>query len=192
MTEIELREIAKCPLDVQMLVREIRNQESVRTAMYTEHEISESEHLNWIEKLKSDVTQKVFVILKERTEPVGVVSLNAIDGLHKKADWAFYLDQEQRGGLGAAIEYMLIVYAFENCGLEKLNCEVIETNPKVVKMHRKFAFVEEGFRRSNVVKNGIRVGVYFLGLTKEDWEKQKEKIYDSYKSIFEKFTIIFS
>jgi UDP-4-amino-4,6-dideoxy-N-acetyl-beta-L-altrosamine N-acetyltransferase len=172
-----------------MAVRDIRNQLSVRVSMYNEHLISENEHLSWIDALKGNGNHIVYAVLNEMQKPVGVVSLNAIDRLHKKSDWAFYLDESERGGLGAAIEYFIIDYAFEALELMKLNCEVIETNIGVVRMHKKFHFREEGFRRSNIEKNAKRIGVYLLGLTAEDWVEARESVHNKYASIFSKFSI---
>jgi UDP-4-amino-4,6-dideoxy-N-acetyl-beta-L-altrosamine N-acetyltransferase len=171
-----------------MGVREVRNLESVRRAMYTDSIISLDEHLGWLERLEKDAKQIVFAVLLNDNVS-GVVSINALDRLHKKADWAFYLDDKARGGLGAALEYALLNYAFDGLGIEKLNCEVIETNPAVVKMHLKFGFLEEGFRRSNIIKNDKRIGVHFLGLTKADWGAKRREIRVAYQSIFEKFAV---
>lgn len=186
---ITLKLVVSCSLQQQTQVREIRNQASVRSSMYTEHEIGLNEHLGWINRLKSDKKQIVYAVLNEEQRPIGVVSVNAIDELHKKSDWAFYLDENERGGLGAALEYNLIEYVFESLKLEKLNCEVIETNESVVRLHKKFGFLEEGFRRENIEKNGERIGVYFLGLTKSDWLSNKAEIFKRYESVVSKFSI---
>ena len=146
MIKILLREITKCTDEQKKSVRKVRNQESVRKSMYTEHEILLNEHLAWVELLQSDNRQIVFVVLVDDLVS-GVVSVNAIDRLNLKSDWAFYLDANVRSGLGAALEFGLINFVFQRVGLEKLNCEVIETNEAVVKLHKKFGFVEEGFRR---------------------------------------------
>ena len=188
MTNIILREITKCTEEQKKAVREVRNQESVRKSMYTEHEIPLNEHLAWVERLKTDTRQIVFVVLVEGIVS-GVVSVNAIDRLHLKSDWAFYLDENVRGGLGAALEFRLINFVFNELGLEKLNCEVIETNEAVVKMHKKFGFIEEGFRRENIIKNNARIGVFFLGLTKSDWLKEREAINSRYEKVIEKFNL---
>ena len=90
--------------------------------------------------------------------------------MHKKCDWAFYLDIEERGGVGSALELFMIDYVFGALGIEKLNCEVLESNQLVVEMHKKFGFCEEGFRRQNIKKNGSRIGVHLLGLVKSDWQ----------------------
>jgi len=187
--QITLRQIVACTRNQQEAVRVVRNQTGVRSSMYTEHLIALDEHLSWIEGLKNDKRQLVFAILNEVQTPIGVVSLNALDRLHKKSDWAFYLDENERGGLGAALEYQLIEFAFEQLGLEKLNCEVIETNEAVVRMHKKFFFAEEGFRRANIAKNGQRIGVFFLGLTKQDWLANKEQVQAKYEAVFSRFTI---
>lgn len=173
----------------QMEVLKIRNEESVRKWMYTEHIIEKNEHLNWISRLKHDATQIVFVVLNDKNMPLGAVSVNAIDHVHKKADWAYYLTENARGGLGAALEYETIDFVFNRLNMEKLNCEVIEGNQVVVKLHKKFFFQEEGFRRLNIIKNGVRVGVYFLGLTKEDWFSNKILLAQKYRDVLSKFRI---
>ena len=66
---------------------------------------------------------------------------------------------------------------------------MIENNEAVVRLHKKFSFIEEGFKREHINKNGKRKVVYFLGLTKNDWLLNKSQIFSKYKSIFEKFRI---
>lgn len=188
MKSIVLREITQCSLEQKKKVRDIRNQESVRQLMFTDHVVSLDEHFAWIDKLEKEKRQIVFVVLLNE-QVLGVVSINSLDLSHKKSDWAFYLDDNSRGFLGAVLEFFIINYAFDVLGLEKLNCEVIETNPSVVKMHLKFGFLEEGFRRSNIVKNEKRIGVYLLGLTKADWYVKRDMLSVLYRSIFERFSV---
>jgi len=162
--------------DVQMRVREWRNQQNIRRYMYTDHVISDAEHRRWLEGLRGNDSVRVFVVFFE-DQPVGVVSLNAIDRRHRKADWAFYLKEGLRGlGLGSRVEYQLIELAFGEFGLEKLNCEVLATNPSVIRLHKKFGFVEEGVRRGNVIKDGERVDVCLLGLLAAEWPAARERV----------------
>jgi UDP-4-amino-4,6-dideoxy-N-acetyl-beta-L-altrosamine N-acetyltransferase len=172
-----------------MKVRDIRNEEGVRRWMYTDHTIGANEHLKWINRLKNDDRQIVFVILDKENNPLGVVSVNAVDHDHKKADWAYYLTQNARGGLGSAVEFSFINFIFDSLGIQKLNCEVIAENDAVVKLHKKFLFQDEGFRRSNIIKDGRRIGVHFLGLTQEEWNSGKDQVYKRYSSILDKFPI---
>lgn len=188
MISVILREMTRCNDEQKKTVRDVRNQESVRKSMYTEHEIQLKEHLAWVERLYSDNSKIVFVVLVDDVVS-GVVSVNSIDRLHLKSDWAFYLCENVRGGLGAALEFRLINFVFDRLGLEKLNCEVIESNSQVVRLHKKFGFKEEGFRRGNIIKNDKRIGVFFLGLTKSDWDAGKDLVLSRYGKIIDEFDI---
>lgn len=185
---ITLLPLISLETEQQVLIRDIRNEANVRKWMYTDHLIDLNEHLSWINKLKKDDKQKVFVVLDGKN-PLGVVSLSAFDIANRKTDWAFYLTESVRGGIGAAIEYEFINFVFDSLGMEKLNCEVIEGNDTVLKLHKKFLFREEGYRRSNIIKDNARIGIYFLGLTKEDWVLGRKEIKEAYKDIFNKFNI---
>ena len=188
MLSINLRKINLCTTAQQKAILNIRNEPSIRNSMYTDHHISLDEHLNWVEKLKNDKTQIVFIILVNDIAS-GVLSISALDLLHKKSDWAFYLTDKVRGGLGAALEFSLLNFAFDELLLEKLNCEVLETNDVVVKLHKKFGFIEEGFKNSNIEKNGTRIGVYFLGITKDKWVAKRLYFQERKKFMMEKFNI---
>ena len=187
-----IKNICDCEVEQQLQVLEIRNQYSVRKAMYTEHVIGTNEHLGYLSRLSEDKKQKVFVVLKEGAKPVGVVSVNAIDRLHRKSDWAFYLDENERGGLGATLEVAMLDYVFDKLELEKLNCEVIETNSQVVRMHKRLGFEEEGFRKANILKDGNRIGVHFLGITKGEWQAKRKEVCEGIKEKISDIKISFA
>ena len=184
-----LKNIILCSPAQQFKIREIRNHESIREFMYTDHEIGCDEHSNWIAKLKNDKKNIVYAVLENDGEPIGVVSVNSIDYSNKKADWAFYIAPNERGGIGAVLEWFIIEHILNHLCIEKLNCEVLETNSAVVKLHKKFGFLEEGFRRENIIKRGQRIGVHFLGLTKSGWLTHRKNIHEKYEALFSKFPI---
>ncbi|WP_207394454.1 UDP-4-amino-4,6-dideoxy-N-acetyl-beta-L-altrosamine N-acetyltransferase [Bremerella alba] len=186
---IELVPLLQIVPETQDKVRHIRNEQGVRIWMFSDHIITESEHRAWLEGLQSNSKQIVFAILDDNQAPLGVVSINALDRVHLKSDWAFYLTGDSRGGMGAVIEFAFIDFAFQVLGLEKLNCEVLEGNNAVVTLHKKFAFAEEGFRRSNIKRDGERLGVHLLGLQQNEWNANKNLIYDKYKSLFDRFKV---
>ena len=188
MQTVRLTPLVACSDAEKLRIRDIRNQPSIRQAMYTDHEITVEEHRAWLARLETDATQIVFAVLVD-DELAGAASVSALDRRHKRCDWAFYLHEDQRGGLGKALEFAFIDYVFDTLKLEKLNCEVIESNRAVVRMHQKFGFVEEGFRRSNIVKNGERIGVHFLGLTRADWKAARSGVETTYAPVLRRFAI---
>jgi len=158
--------------EVQERVRELRNQESVRRHSYTDHVISAQEHARWLESLRgSDACMAMAIMIG--TEVVGAVSLTHISRPHGTASWGFHLDETRRGkGLGSEALRAFLRLAFEELGLQKVSGEVLETNAAGMGLHEKLGFVREGLRREPAVKDGRRIDVHLLGLTREQWEKQ--------------------
>ena len=187
--DLFLKPIGSCTQSQQLGIREIRNQPGIRAAMYTDHEIDLNEHLEWIKMVSMNPKFLVFATLNKLQVPIGLWQFTELDALHKKSNFGWFFDEVERGGLGTAIEYRMIEYAFNSLKLEKLNCEVLESMTYVVNLHEKFGFVKEGFKRQNIEKNGERVGVVMLGLTKSDWLSNKQEIFEKNRLRVEKFSI---
>ena len=178
-------------VSAQMAIREIRNHADVRKFMFTDHLISVNEHLQWVARLKRDPNQVVFVLLDVLTKnPLGVCSLNRLDLGNGRCDWGFYLAPSEQGhGIGAAVQFRMLEFAFETMNLEKLDGTVIEGNDPVLRFHRRFGFEDEGFRKSELLRDGKRVGIYLLGMTKIAWEQRKPTLMALLENTFSFFNI---
>lgn len=188
MQAVTLKRLVTCDSAVRDRIREIRNQPSIRRAMVTDHVISAPEHAAWLAWLEDDKSRIDFAVLMSG-QVAGAASVSRLDRRHRSCDWAFYLDEACRGGLGTALEFALLDFVFNRLEMEKLNCEVIETNAAVLRLHRKFGFVEEGFRRSQIEKDGRRLGMHQLGLTRSDWRAARDDLETSQAGILQRFTI---
>jgi UDP-4-amino-4,6-dideoxy-N-acetyl-beta-L-altrosamine N-acetyltransferase len=186
---LTFKEITSCTDDQIKKIRDLRNLENVRKFMYTDHIITEQEHINYITKLKNDKKNLVFIIFNHTNEIIGLVSLNSIDKLHKKADWAFYTNPEIKN-IGGVIEYYFIEFFFNQLNFEKLNCEVIENNISTRKLHKKFLFEEKEIKKDNIIKNNRRINVYFYGLTKFNWNNRKSEL-SKFNIFFNKYSVKF-
>lgn len=166
---LQFTDITEIERDRAMDVLSIRNEPGVRSNMYTNHVIEPAEHLGWIERLKSSKDNVFFAVLHEG-EVVGGVSLSGINRQHKRADWAFYLSERCHGkGIGSALERTFIDMVFDKFDIDKLNCEVISFNQKVVEMHKRFGFKVEGTRRDHVIRDGQKYAAVLLGITRDEW-----------------------
>ena len=173
--DLEFAPLLEQSAEVKEAIRVLRNSESVRSYMYSDHEISTAEHTKWLDALEGDDRELPMVIMFGGAL-VGYVALRHISQEHKTADWAFYIDERSRGsGLGSAVEYKLLELAFEPMQLEKLNCEVLATNRPVIQLHNRFGFKAEGVRRSNIAKGGARIDVVLLGMTKAEWRDARKR-----------------
>nr|MBA3656411.1 GNAT family N-acetyltransferase [Gemmatimonadaceae bacterium] len=88
-----------------------------------------------------------------------------------RACWAFYSGVLDRPGIGSRMEAAAIDYAFGELGVEKLWCEVLSTNPKVIALHRKVGFVVEGVFRNHYLIDGAFADVVRLALFRDTWNR---------------------
>jgi len=170
---INIRDIAPSDKDP---MRGWRNLRHVRTYMYNDKPITKEEHSFWFDFMMYDPTRKYWVIELDNN-PVGVVNLTSINVINQSCDWAFYIhDEKSRGkGVGSFVEKFILEHVFLEMGLNKLNCEVLESNPKVVEMHKKFGFVEEGFFHQAIKKEEKMIGIHRLSMLKEEYLNSVEE-----------------
>lgn len=152
------------------MVRAWRNDESIRQYMYTDHIITEKEHLNWFNKTVGEKGNKHFIFMVD-DEPVGYVNIAHINLAFKRAYWGFYLNPFVKPHIatGLLMEFTAIEYAFGELKLRKLCCEVLANNPQVLNMHQKVGFEIEGCLKQHVTKKGEFLDVFTLGLLEHDW-----------------------
>lgn len=161
-------------------IRNWRNSKEVSQYMYTSEEITTEQQKNWFLKIQSDTSQKYWII-EYNGEKLGLVSLYNIKHNFKHCSWAFYLGNTQvRGaGIGSKVEYTILEYVFETMHLNKLMCEVFSFNEKVIQMHKKFGFQQEGYFKEHILKDGVYHDVVALAILKSEWTKLKDQLNES-------------
>ncbi len=90
--------------------------------------------------------------------------------------WGFYASPDAPGGTGLKIEYDALCYAFDTLGIHKLNCEVLAFNKKVINLHKKSGFLEEGYFRDFHHSDGQYFDVVRLGMLTSEWTKARGEI----------------
>lgn len=140
--------------------------------MYTQHEISEEEHRAWWERIRHSENDLVFIV-KDGDVALGVLSFYQIHRHSGTAFWAFYGVPGMPKGAGARIEFLALEYCFSDLGMRKLNCEVLERNPKVIEMHQNFGFQVEGIFRKHILLGGQYDDVYRLAMFAENWHLRR-------------------
>lgn len=149
-----------------------RNAPSVRSNMYTRHEISLEEHLNWWKRVSLQEDQQYFMYEFEG-KPTGIVGFTEMDTVQSMASWAFYAAPDAPKGTGSRMEFLALDYAFKDLSLHKLCCEVLAFNAAVIRLHEKFNFKVEGILRDHHLVDGEYVDVYRLGLLSQEWESHR-------------------
>ncbi|WP_367987885.1 UDP-4-amino-4,6-dideoxy-N-acetyl-beta-L-altrosamine N-acetyltransferase [Vibrio sp. NTOU-M3] len=169
------------PNDLDMIL-EWRNAPEVRSKMYTSHEISLEEHKAWFKRLKEDKT-KAYFLAQLNGKAVGVVGFSEINIVHRIATWAFYTSPNAPRGTGSLMEYYALEYAFTALKLHKLRCEVLGFNQVVVKLHKKFGFIEEGKHRDAFFDGQAYHDIVHLGILAQEWEAVKSDLQTKLKLV---------
>lgn len=121
-------------------IKEIRNQNSVRKNMFTDHIISDSEHQIWQKKLATSKDEKFFGV-KYQDKIIGGLGLKDIK--KSNAYWSFYISENDKIlGMGAILEFKALDFFFNKFRFKKISCYVLKKNYEVIKLHKKFGFSE--------------------------------------------------
>lgn len=160
-----------------------RNSPEVAAYMYTDHQITADEHARWFAGIEGD-PHRAYWIIQMDGEPVGLANFYDIDRRHSRGTWAYYLAEPSvRGrGIGGYVELLMIDRAFGELGLQKLWCEVLESNKGVVRMHQRFGFKEEARFRRHILKHGAWEDVIGLGLLAEEWPDARARMAPTLKA----------
>lgn len=163
-------------LDLPNLL-EWRNLERVRTNMYTDRIISMTEHQYWFEKQSGNSANEKYFIFESNKRPLGFVSFTRYNPDSGTCYWAFYLGETNvPRGTGAIMEYIAIEHAFRELAIRKLCCEVFVFNTSVIKLHRKFGFMEEGRFTEHMLKNEKYEDIVSLALFRREWVNIRAKL----------------
>lgn len=152
-----------------------RNSDEVRKNMYNSQIISLEDHKRWWDKTKKSNESQYFMY-EDIDGTQGVVAITNVSGRDKNASWAFYASPDAKKGTGSKMEFLALEYVFNDMKLHKLWCEVLGFNTAVIKMHKKFGFIEEGVFREHHNKDHRFVDVYRLGILRSEWGQVKEKL----------------
>ena len=96
---------------------------------------------------------------------IGTIKLGPIDSNHFTSDIGFMLGNREYWGRGIATEaiQLLTQYAF-SLGIKKITAGAYESNKGSIITLEKCGFEKEGYRKSQVVCQGLRLGTILFGL----------------------------
>lgn len=144
-----------------------RNHPAVRSVMFSQHEISRSEHEAWFERASADPSRRLLVV-EDGDGPFGFVQFDAVveNGV---ADWGFYARPDAPRGSGRRLGAAALDHAFAALNLHKVCGQAIATNDASITLHRKLGFTEEGVLRDQKYVNGSYYSLVCFGMLKQEW-----------------------
>lgn len=103
---------------------------------------------------------------------IGNVYLTDIDYVNKSAESHILIGDKDYWGKGIATDAyrLLLEYAFEELGLNRIEALVLDTNTASIRMHKKCGYMEEGIKRSSIYKNGTYHNQIILSILRSEYD----------------------
>ncbi len=156
------------------LVWEWRNADHIRPFMMNDAFIPLEDHFRWFETVEKDANKLVKLCLYKET-PIGVVSFSQIDPKNKTCEWGFYIgDKTCPRWSGKVMGILALDLIFKERHMRKCCAQILDFNSKSLAYHTKLGFAEEGRLVQQILQNNKYIDVVFMGIFKEQWEKQSQ------------------
>jgi UDP-4-amino-4,6-dideoxy-N-acetyl-beta-L-altrosamine N-acetyltransferase len=153
------------------LVLEWRNSQRIRQWMYTDHWITEDEHLQWFERLQQTNDKKTLMYIREG-ESTGVINFTQIVPEHRRCSWGFYLGKEGLpSGTGSDMGNLALQHAFAHYPIDKVAGEVFDSNEASIRFHLKLGFVQEGVLHRHIFKGEQCYDIRCFALFRDHFEE---------------------
>lgn len=132
---------------------------------------------SWLEGLRENNGIKRIVYgIKSNDCSVGMISLHQIDYVNSKAMLGLYIAEKelQNIGLGTQAAILILDFAFNGMGLNRVGIEVLQSNKKAINLYKKIGFIKEGIQRSSFFHDGIFENVEIMSILRSEFQINKE------------------
>ena len=154
-----------------------RNHPIVRAGMFSQGVIELHQHKAWFrrESQKRDSAWFLFVDMNEK--PAGVVYFTEMDRIANHAFWGFYAAPDAPRGTGTQMGVEALDYIFNEEQFHKINAEVLESNARSYKFHRKLGFRTEGTFCDHYFGSGGYESVTRFALLAREWPVHRKELF---------------
>ncbi len=159
MNPITLVNFVDLSLAQKRMVLSWRNNPDIKKWMYTQDDIKEEDHLNFIDSLRTREDKKYFLVRKGETE-IGVIDFNDIQ---KDSCIMGIYSNPNISGVGKLLIEEIINYGFNILKVEKIFSEVFKKNERGINLYKKYGFKEIDIKEINNQK------VICMELVNENW-----------------------
>lgn len=146
-----------------------RNSVEVRRYMYSQHVITESEHLDWFARASVDPMREL-LIAEDAGAALGFVQFTRQEG-GNAALWGFYTVPGSPKGTRRKMGRAALDYAFGTLKVRKVVGEALAINEASIRFHRSLGFTEKEVREIQTRDGRCCHTVHTFELPAEEWTK---------------------
>lgn len=155
------------PLKVQWY-----NDPAVSQTLILDEVLQLDKTLQWFEAVKESESRLDLMIEWQSTKPVGQISLVNINRHQQTAEIVLVIGDKDYWGKGVMLEAesLLIGWAFESLGMQKIWAQTRPENIASLITMKKLGFQIEGTLRKEKILGGERIDIVHLGLLPEEFK----------------------
>ncbi len=130
----------------------------------------------WFETHGKDKNSIIFAILALSDKNlIGNCGIHAVDYKNRKAVFGIFIGDKKYWGKGYGTDAVrtTLRFAFEQMGLNRVELEVYDLNPRAMRAYEKAGFQREGAHRQGLYRDGKFHDIYIMGILREEWDRLK-------------------
>jgi RimJ/RimL family protein N-acetyltransferase len=127
-------------------------------------------------KVAADRPELNWVMERDGT-PIGVSSLYNVDWANRKAECGRIVSLDPRA---FHLNWLVSAVVGEAIGLNRLYLETLEQNSIIARGVERLGMTREGLLRHHVVREGQPLNVLVYGMTRDQWDTNKQKLFDKF------------
>lgn len=169
---IELKHLEETTI---MKIREWRNQPFVKNMMYSQHDITEKEHKEYVKAVLNDKNRGLFVFYLDNV-PFGVYQYMIYPEENYVKNGHYLIAEDyQYLGYGALLSFFEQEIATNVLGCKAVYAEVLSYNRKAMAMNKKLGAQLIGIQEKGATVDGISYDVYQY-IIEDGWTEKKKKM----------------
>lgn len=136
--------------------------------------LSMDDEVEWYENRRRKGNSFVFAILTLADHRlIGNCGLENVDFKNRTAMFGIFIGDPkfQNKGYGTDAARTLLRYAFEQLGLNRVELEVYDFNPRAMRAYEKAGFRRDGVRRQALYRDGRFHDIYLMSILREEWDE---------------------
>ena len=163
-------------LHLDTIVVGANDQEVNRFTNLCTYPMGETIETDWIEKNYKNRDNVVFGIETLEGKYIGNIGLHNINLINRIATLGIliFIKEEWGNGYATEAESLMIKYAFETLGLNKIEALIFAENIASRKAAAKNHFEEEGLLKQHFYRRGKFHDIVQIGLLRSNWEEHKK------------------
>lgn len=150
---------------------------SAKNLQFFADDVTREREIAYLTRMEESPTDHLFLIdgnvHQDGESPfVGTIGLHEYDAYHRTARFGILVFQHNRRkmGFGSEAIQLLLRYAFETLGVNKVYGKVFEENILGRTFYARLGFLQEGRLRQEYLLDGVFHDMVYISMTRSDWD----------------------